>query len=404
MPKSLLVGVDEFTVVLRVKSPVDAKYWLTVADDFIQEFIEKSKIKELFYSLVPMTSKLPAGYTEGLTVENVTWYFAIAVHEHYQEMGVCIRFSAEAWAWYQKQYMEEYGKPMNIAIFFQLIQSVNYIARISRIDLTADYFNYGKELKPDTIFGKLIDRKVIVLDCNERAANRKLTHYGSGGFVETIVIGSKKENTKSLCRIYDKRLEQISKSGFRLEEALACDEWTRFEISYRGSYAWQVGDGLLNIKDDIELSRYIAAKITDKYRFYIVEDEDYTLYTIDLLDIVNNNSFCALRSENPKNNSLRDSISHLIKGSGLFPTLYKVGSIWGDDAEIELLKYLYSVYKTTYKPEAYKDRKLVHWIRENYGSLHNQKFEDSLLIYDAQKGGGDNEIRSPDLGKGELDT
>ena len=382
MQKSLLVGVDEFTVVLRAKSPVDSKDWLIVADDFIGEFLRKSKIKELFYSLVLMTSKLPAGYTEGLTIENVDWYFAIAVHEHFQEMGVCIRFSAEAWAWYQRRYTEKYNQPMNVALFFQMIQSSNYKARISRIDLVADYFNYGKELKPDSIFGKLVDRKVIVVDSNERAANRKLTHYGSGGFIETVVIGSKKENTKSLCRIYDKKLEQIKKNGFRLDEALACDEWTRFEISYRGSYAWQVGDGLLNINSDIELSQYIAAKITDKYRFYVVADDDYSEYTNDLLDIVDNNSYSALRSEKPKNNSLRESVAHLIKGSGLFPTLYKVGSIWGDDAEIELLKYLYNIYKTIYKPEAHKDRKLVHWIKNNYGSLHNQKFTDSLMKYD----------------------
>ena len=381
MAKSLLVGVDEFTLVLRSLFPVDAKDWLTVADDFIEEFLRKSKIKELFYELVPMTSKLPAGYTEGLTIENVDWYFAIAVHEHFQEMGICVRFSAEAWAWYQKRYTEEYNKSMNVAIFFQMIQSSNYKARISRIDLTSDYFNYGKELKPDIIFGKLVDRKVIVVDCNERLANRKLTHYGSGGFIETIVIGSKKENTKSLCRIYDKKLEQTKKNGFRLDEALACDDWTRFEISYRGNYAWQVGEGLLSINSDIELSQYIAAKITDKYRFYIVADEDYTEYTNDLLDIVDNNSYSALRSEKPKNNSLRESVSHLIKGSGLFPTLYKVGSIWGEEAEAELLEYLYRTYKTIYKPEAHKDRKLVHWIKNNYGSLHNQKLTDSLLEY-----------------------
>lgn len=390
LQKSLLVGVDEITVVLHIQSPVDSKDWLAVADDFIEEFLCKSKIKELFYELVPMTSKIPAGYTEGLTVENVTWYFAIAIHEHYQEMGICIRFSAEAWAWYQKRYTEKYSKPMNVAIYFQMIQSSNYKARISRIDLTADYFNYGAMLKPDTIFNSLVDRKVIVVDCNERAANRRLTHYGSGGMVETVVIGSKKENTKSLCRIYDKKLEQISKNGFRLDEALSCDEWTRFEVSYRGSYAWQIGDGLLTINSEVELSQIIAAKITDKYRFYIVADEDYTGYTNNLLDVVENSSFSALRSENPKNNSLRESVAHLIKGSGLFPTLYKVGSIWGNDAEIELLKYLYHYYKTVYEPEAYKDRKLAYWIRDNYGSLHNQKLTDSLLAYRKEKGGGDN--------------
>ena len=392
MQKSLLVGIDEFSLVLHVQSPVDSRDWLAAADDFIKEFLAKSKIEVLFDKLVPMTSKLPSGYTEGLTVENVTWYFAIAVHEHYQEMGVLIRFSAEAWARYQKEYRRKFGTGINIATFYQHIQSNVYKTRMSRIDVTADYFNYGKAMKPDTIYESLIGRKVIVVDCNERAANRKLTHHGTGGYIETIYLGSKKENTKALCRIYDKRLEQVVHNGFRLAEALGCESWTRFEVSYRGNYAWQVADGLINIHREVELSQYIASKITDKYRFYIVSDEDYTGYTNDLLTIAGNSSFSALRSENPKNNSLRESVSYLIKGSGLFPTLYKVGSIWGEDTEKELMKYLYDMYIDVYRPEAYKDRKLAAWIKKNYSSLYNQTLRESLLtVDDAEKGGGDNE-------------
>ena len=32
MEKELLVGVDEFTVVLHLKEPVDSKDWLLIAD------------------------------------------------------------------------------------------------------------------------------------------------------------------------------------------------------------------------------------------------------------------------------------------------------------------------------------------------------------------------------------
>lgn len=402
MEKELLVGVDEFTVVLHLKEPVDSKDWLLIADKFIVEFLSKSKVELLFDRLIPMTSRLPAGYTEALTVENVTWYFAIAMHEYYQEMGVIVRFSAEAWAWYQRLYMDKFQQPMSIAVFYQQIQSDNYETRISRIDLTADYYNYGELLKPNTIYNALVNRAIVVVDGNERAANRKITHYGTGGFIETVYIGSKKENTKALCRIYDKRLEQINKNGFRLDEALACDDWTRFEISYRGTYAWQCAEQLLCVNGDIELSQCIAGKITDKFRFYVLESEDYTEYTNDLLDIKGNDSFSALRSENPRNNNLRESIAYLLKGSGLFPTLYKIGYIWGEDAEIELLRYLYNEYKAVYEPDAYKDRKLMSWIANNYKTLHDDKVTSFLPYSSLMKGGGENEeVRSPNLGKDE---
>ncbi|MCH5353523.1 MAG: replication initiation factor domain-containing protein [Acutalibacter sp.] len=391
MKKSLRVGVDEFTVVCRSPSPVYAADWYIVAGEIIDEFLQKSKIEVLFGKVVPAESAKLAGYTHRWTIENVPWYFAIGAHEHHQEMGICVRFSAEAWAWYQKKYREQFNSPMNVAIFIQMIQSGNYIARISRIDLTADYFNYGRKFTPDTLYNHLIKKQVIVVDHNDREAKRRKSHRGEEGIVETVYIGSKKENSKSLCRIYDKKLEQIEKSGFRLDEALTCDNWTRFEVSYRGDYAHQVGEELLAIKSEMELSQFIAAKITDKYRFLNVSIEDYTEYTNDLLDIAKNSSFSFLRSENPKNNTLAESISHLMKGSGLYSTLYKVGSIWGEDAETELLGFLYHTYRENYVPEAYTDRNLDAWLRANYNSLKQQKLSDSFFTHGTgtSKGDGD---------------
>ena len=150
------------------------------------------------------------------------------------------------------------------------------------------------------------------------------------------------------------------------------------------------------------MSQCIAGKITDKFRFYVLESEDYTEYTNDLLDIKGNDSFSALRSENPRNNNLRESIAYLLKGSGLFPTLYKIGYIWGEDAEIELLRYLYNEYKAVYEPDAYKDRKLMSWIANNYKTLHDDKVTSFLPYSSLMKGGGENEeVRSPNLGKDE---
>lgn len=376
MPQNILLGIDEMTLVLHAPMPVDSKEWPSYAEDYISRFLSLSRIAELFGQLIPMTSRLPAGYTRALMVDHVPWYLAIAYHEHFQKMGVCIKFSAEAWAWYQKRFAEQHLENMNAAIFYQRIQSELYLARISRIDLTADYFDFGDELSPHEIHKCLLNEAVRVADCNDRVANRKISAYENNGIVQTLVIGSKKENTKSLLRIYDKKIEQTEKNGFRLKEAMSCESWTRFEASYRGDYAHQIGAALLSIGSEAELSSFIAAKIADKYRFLNTGTAEYTDYTNDLLHIAESSNANALRSENPQNNSLQQSIDYLKKGSGLFPTLYKIEQIWGADATIELWEYLYLLYKTEFEPDAKKDLKLKYWLDKNRQSLQEQQLSD----------------------------
>ncbi|EKC59164.1 replication initiation factor family protein, partial [human gut metagenome] len=73
---------------------------------------------------------------------------------------------------------------------------------------------------------------------------------------ESIYIGSRAENAQSLLRVYDKKSEQISNNGFRLDEALQCDSWVRFEASYRGNYAHQITEQLEHITDDVSVSQF----------------------------------------------------------------------------------------------------------------------------------------------------
>ena len=48
---------------------------------------------------------------------------------------------------------------------------------------------------------------------------------------ETFYIGSRKENSQLLLRVYNKKAEQINTNGFRLNEALECENWLRLEAS-----------------------------------------------------------------------------------------------------------------------------------------------------------------------------
>lgn len=217
--KELQVGIDEFTLILRPPDTVSASIWEQTADMIIQKFLELSQIEAVFGKLIPLTERLPQGYTQGLTIDNNDYYFAIAIHQYYQELGIIVKWSAHSWALYQKKYFDMFNQEMNILVFLKMINSDKYNTRLSRIDLTADYYNYGYELLPDTIYRKYVNKDYRVCDCNEKYSRLTLQCIQKDNRVDCFYIGSRKANTKSFMRVYDKKLEQIQKSGFRLQEA-----------------------------------------------------------------------------------------------------------------------------------------------------------------------------------------
>lgn len=379
MERKVLIGVDEFTITLHNSEEINTSKWGEKAEEYIIRFLELSKLNILFGKLSVMNYGIPAGYNTAYTFENVNGYFGIAYHYNYPKMGVCCRFSAEFWAWYLKRFEEIIGERIRINSFLNMVASTAYRIRLTRIDITADYYNYGEELSPNTIYSDLISQKVVVEDYNGRSAKRKLTQYGNQGQIESIMIGSRASGTNCLGRIYNKRAEQIERFGFRYDEAIKCDSWVRMEISYRKKYATTIGRELiLDVKSDIELTQYLTSKILDKFRFYSKEVNDYTLYTKELLQIMGNNSFPSLRSESPKNNLLKKSILYLCKGSGLFPTFYKFREIFGTQGEKALIEFLTDTYNNTFIPEAKKNRQLIAWIKKNYDSLHNCSLSEIL--------------------------
>ena len=384
MKKELLVGVDEFSLVLFPPFPVESDSWLESAYVMINEFLDLSKIEDLFDKVIELYEGKPAAYTQAFTVEGVPWYFAIAVNDTFQHMGILIKFSAYAWSEYKQAYFEHYGQNMNIAVFLKMIESPVYQYRLSRIDLTADYKNYGN-LSPHYIYDRLLNGRYHIEDHNGRTAKRKLSAMQKDMITETFYVGSRKENSQLLLRVYDKKKEQTLNNGFRLEEALNCENWARFESSYRGNYSHQITEQLVGVNSEIELSQFIASKICDKYRFVDSSTGGYTEFTNDLLFIVGNSNYSALRSENPKNNNLTKSIAHIIKGSGLFPLLYKIGRIWNKCTETEFLEIIYQIYDTYYRKEMEQNRQLNSWIKKNCSSLSKKTLRSCFIGEDLSK-------------------
>lgn len=122
---------------------------------------------------------------------------------------------------------------MNIVLFLTMIQNCAYVTRLSRIDLTADYYDYtdellpGRLLCPDAIYERLKDGSYTVKNWKDRQSVRNMSALDKDGAYETVYIGSRKGKTNGFIRIYDKRQEQIQSMGYRYEEALQYNSWVR---------------------------------------------------------------------------------------------------------------------------------------------------------------------------------
>lgn len=376
--KNLTVGIDEITIVLKPTQTVEKIEWLDTVRFLVSIAVRKLNIEPLFGSMATMEKNLPQGYTNAITIPDRPYYFAIAWNDNFQQMGICIKFSAYFLATYIYQYIQIYDKQITVIDILKNLQDDNYIARLSRIDFTADYKNFGGELSPDTIYQNLLSERYIIQNYMERKTPKKTSAVSKNGKVTTFYAGSRGKNVYSFLRCYDKRLEQIETNGFRLDEALACKSWTRFEICYRGKYAHQITDDLLSLNSSNKLQKYIAQKITEKYRFYDASKNCLTVFSKQLIDIMEDTEFSYLRSENPRDNELRKSILHLINGSGLFPTIYKAYSVWNEEGEEKLFDYLYNYYHTIYKPNAAKNKELMLWIKKHKTELERDTIDNIL--------------------------
>ena len=183
---SLAVGVDEFTVVLQSIDKVKISEWPEVAEQMIATFLQKSKLVEIFGEMAHAT-KLQAGYTSGLTYTDRPWYLVISWHEDMPAMGICVRFSAYAYAAYKEAYRVQFRAEMNIADFLHMVQDDVYTTRLSRIDLTADYFDYldelfpNRPLCPDAIYERLKDGSYTVKNWKDRQSVRNMSALDKDG-------------------------------------------------------------------------------------------------------------------------------------------------------------------------------------------------------------------------------
>lgn len=127
------------------------------------------------------------------------------------------------------------------------------------------------------------------------------------------------------------------------------DDWTRVEAEFSGDYAHQLTDAIKECSTDEQLKNVIISSLIDRYMFFYKNSNRPHKVTKLMLELLDEKNF-HFESPSPRNNLLQQSIDHLIKGSGLLPTLWKVQKIWGGETARELIDYFYKQYHEEFEP------------------------------------------------------
>lgn len=357
------VQVDEFTLVLQSnKKPESFELWESIALNIIDKFIELTSIELVLSKLKETSSSLPMGYTQGIVSDNPDYYFAIAYHPDYIQMGVCIKFSARSWAEYRSNYKNIFSNSIQIHEF--LFNSSNnniYSSRLSRIDIAIDFIN--ENVNVNSIYNQLSKKNQIIKTATGRSNNSSLSAITKDNITSTFYLGSKGKNIKALLRVYDKKKEQIETFGYQYEEALNFNNWIRFEAVFKSHYAHTLSEALLTIQNDNDLKNLLVSALTDRYQFYYKKSDKLTTFSRKMIGLLSQKNFNFI-SPSPRNNLLEQSQKHILNGSGLFPYLYKISSIWGEDGFNKSVSFLYDEFMN-YEP----NNDVVLWL-DKYSALY----------------------------------
>ena len=278
-------------------------------------------------------------------------------------MGICIKFSAHAWMEFRKQYESLYGQPIQIHQFLSNVNNTTlYTSRLSRIDIAIDFIN--EKVNVNTIYNQLSKKNQIIKTATGRRNHSVLSAITDNNQTSTFYLGSKGKNIKVLLRVYDKKKEQLDTFGVQYEDALNCESWVRFEAVFKGKYAHDLTEKLDTINSDTELKDLLVSALTDRYQFYYAKSDRLTTFTKKMLGLLNRRNFM-FSSPSPRMNLLEQSQKHIINGSGLFPYLFKVQKIWGDEGLFDCLTFLYDEFEN-YEP----NDDVMSWLKK-YSALYN---------------------------------
>lgn len=336
----LKTSIDEITVVLQATlgeklALEDDDDWKDLVSVIIDEFEKKADLVKIFGKQVE-AKQCPKGYTNGFTYGEHSFYFCIAYNSSSYEMGVIVKFSAQALAYYLK------SRKMQIYHFLQDVKSDVYDFRLSRCDIDVDFMN--ERFTPTKIFSDLKKEKVLAyyqkLEKGKMIfvkKNFKLQGFAIGKEVPSCYCGA--VSSDSQLRIYDKKLEQIQKHGSKMKYVLQFDSVIRFELALKHDLAHNFTDLLLKINSDKELNDLILSVFLQKFYFKRATTGKPTPYTRKMMQALKGKKSYLLGHLNSDNDLLK-RFEYLLYNSGTISTLFKVLALWGNDDLDQATKYI----------------------------------------------------------------
>lgn len=341
----LELGIDQLTAVLQMTDEqsdrIDGiKDWPPIAEEMIHSFVDNADLEKILGKR-KILDIAPHAYNKAYSFGEHSFYFAVAYNASMPNMGVIIKFSAQAL---------EYCLKANQMKVYEFLQSVcdedSYLIRLSQVDCDADYFDEDfritkiyEDLMMDNI--GIITKRVFHGKEIEINRKSKIQGFVVGHQIGTLYINS--VQTSAQLRIYEKRDQQIKlkRKATHLKKALNHSSWIRFEVVFRSDLAHQIGAYLIgDVSSDKEFYDLIASSILQKFTFKNIENgqiKDYTTYTEQLVNSMSGNVY-KLFTPRGRDNNLAERIRYLLEGSGTVSTLQKVNAIWGDKAVHALSK------------------------------------------------------------------
>lgn len=372
--QSLKVNIDEISIVVQPTAETIGEYpshWQQIAQELTEIIAEKLSLPMLCGMMQP-EKIAPQGYTTAYSFENMPYFFRIAFHDHYINMGIIIKFSASALSFYQQIFQEYYQEPIDVYDILKHLDEPYWDMHLSRIDFCADYFNFP--LSVNDIYQNIKNNKFGIVNNKGKRNHSRTSALEINQETKTVTIGSRKKGTNSYLKIYDKKSEQLENNGRYAQIAQKVNSWIRFEVTYKKEYAKQLTKLILKLPSRDSLHQFIANKIVEKYCLMDIENQTVTEYSKSLLEFSSYSLPLTLTS--PRNNELIQTVHYMLKGSGFFPLLRKVQEIWGIPAVTILIKRLLFEYEFNYVPNP----DLNIWLKKNTPELQVLDFEEYLEI------------------------
>lgn len=350
----LQVDIDEISFVCMTEFSGELNEYESHAISVCDKIDELLKLVE-YSNHYEQSDRHFAGYNRCIDFDSFN--ILLCYHSDLPNMGIYLKFSGQGLKEYMKM-REERNDPLSymelVQQFFQIKDYFGGVTRVSKVDFAVDFIEEG--LNVDHLYKELQNSSIKSLMFNKhskkselRKNNSKISSISENNKVQTIYVGSRKNKGNSLLlRIYDKKIEQTNKQGIYYIQAQKCDDWVRFEASFRQKYANQIGEDILSCRTNQELAGLIFRRLTDKYQFFHENGDPWGITKVMLA--YSNSDFDLLHSKPSRKNDLVSTYLYLLKSSGLLSFMFKIQNIYGNPVIDEFFYATYQYFEKEYEP------------------------------------------------------